>query len=61
MKPLSLILLALTTCLACACAAPRGDDARNNADNQAGASGSGVEVFGTLDAGVSHTRTQPGR
>lgn len=51
MKILSLVLVTLAFISACSGVPGAGD--HRAADNRAGASGSGVEVFGTIDAGVS--------
>ncbi|MDB5731530.1 MAG: hypothetical protein JWQ03_1425 [Variovorax sp.] len=60
MKPLlTAVLLVLAMGLVSACAAPRGAVGERGTDNQAGATSGGVEVFGTIDAGVSRTRSSP--
>ncbi|WP_307690013.1 hypothetical protein [Variovorax ginsengisoli] len=51
MKFLSIVLVALAFVSACS-GVPNAGDHRAD-DNRAGASRSGVEVFGTIDAGVS--------
>lgn len=51
LKILSLVLVTLAFISACSGVPGAGDN--RAADNRAGASGSGVEVFGTIDAGVS--------
>ena len=51
MKILSIVLVILAFVSACSGVPGAGD--HRAADNRAGASGSGVEVFGTIDAGVS--------
>lgn len=55
MKTLIAILFTSSLGLLAGCAAGGGtsDDGRT-----AGTGGSGVTVFGTIDAGVSHTRNQ---
>jgi predicted small secreted protein len=57
-KTLIVLLCALAACLAAGCGTPSGPGAAGAA--RSGGS-SGIEVFGTIDAGVSHTTTRSGR
>jgi len=59
-RTLKALVLALgLTALACGCAGGGGPSAGERDDMATG--GSGVTVFGTVDAGVSHTTTRTGR
>ena len=55
--------LALALCGLAACAGTGGNAPAQGSNNSAGAtrSNGGVEVFGTIDAGVTHTTTKSGR
>jgi hypothetical protein len=53
-KLVSAILFAMAVCLAAGCASQRAADG----DRPATTGGSGVTVFGTIDAGVSGSRNR---
>ena len=58
MKKAIAFLFATTLCLLAGCASPGSDGNASSGSSNSSGSGSGITVFGTVDAGVSSYKNQ---